>query len=159
MKNFEYLNEQKKSIFNDSQWATFKINYNQVKIQEKNKMGFATMVTNLVYKMLDSKRVTNENVADLMELANYLLTIDKYKRFCELVKNGLDFKKSVIEILEKTQKVGVIATKTDTEKTQKMGLKMARGERVLKDLFLVLLSDTYISKIEKKEKAKKTIKK
>lgn len=159
MKNYEYLNEQKKAIFNISQWLTYKANYNQVKMQEKNKIGFATYVTNLVYKMLDNKRVTNEDLNDLTNLAKYLLTIEKYNKFCELVKNGLDFKKSVIEILNKTQKVGVIATKTETEKTQKMGFKMARGERVLKDLFLILLSDTYITKIEKKDKAKKTIKK
>ena len=159
MKNYEYLNEQKETIFNEKQWATFKVNYNQVKMQEKNKVGFATMVTNLVCKMLDSKRVTNENINDLISLANYLLNIEKYNKFCELVKNGLDFKKSVVEILNKTQKVGVIASKTDTEKTQKIGFKMARGERVLRDLFLLLLSDTYMTKIEKKDKAKKTIKK
>jgi hypothetical protein len=128
-------------------------------MQEKNKVGFATYVTNLVYKMLDSKRVTNDDINELVNLANYLLTNEKYNKFCELVKNGLDFKKSVVEILNKTLKVGVIATKTDTEKTQKMGFKMARGERVLRDLFLLLLSDTYITKIEKKDKTKKTIKK
>lgn len=159
MKNYEYLNEQKETIFNEKQWATFKANYNQVKMQEKSKIGFATMVTNLVYKMLDKKRVTNDDVSDLQTLANYLLNADKLELFNNIVKNGLDFKMAVIDILEKTQKVGVIATKIGDEKIQKMGLKMARGERVLRDLFLLLLSDAYITKIEKKVKEKKTIKK
>jgi hypothetical protein len=164
MKNFEYLNEQKKTIFNNSQWDLFKANYNLVKSQEKYKTSFATMVNNLVYKMTDSERVSNDNITDLLELAKNMLTNDKYIKLVDLVGNGFEFKIAVVEILKSTQKIGVIKTKKEDEIEQKIGLKVARGERILRDLFLSLLSDIYITKIEKKKKeekpkAKKTTKK
>lgn len=159
MKNKEYLQEQKANIFNDTQWATYKANFNQAHASDKNKVSFTSNVNNLVYVMLDTERVTNKNILDLTTLASYMLSADKFAKFEELTSNGFDFKVAVVEIITSTKKVGVITERDGDTKSQKIGLKVARGERILRDLFLTLLSEEYITKIEKKEKAKKTTKK
>lgn len=163
MKNQEFMKSQKVSIFNDVQWATYRANFNQAHSMDKCKVSFTQYVNNLVYSMIDDERVSNGQVQELIDLSKYLLNDEKQTQFANLTANGLNFKMSVVEILTSTKKVGVITEKTDTDKKQSIGLKVARGERILRDLFLTILSDTYITKIEKKadkqkadKKAKKT---
>lgn len=159
MKNVEFMKEQKANIFNEMQWATYKANYNQAHASDKNKVSFTSNVNNLVYTMRDTARVTNQNVADLVDLAKWLLVAEKFERFESLTQNGFNFKVSVAEFIASTKKVGVITERDGDTKSQKIGLKVARGERILRDLFLTLLSDELITKIESKKEGKQASKK
>jgi hypothetical protein len=154
MKNQDFMKEQKANIFNEMQWATYKANYNQAHASDKNKVSFTSNVNNLVYTMRDTERVTNKNVADLVDLAKWLLVADKFSKFEELTKNGFNFKVEVAKFITSTKKVGVITERNGDTKSQKIGLKEARGERILRDLFLTLLSEELITKIEKKQASK-----
>lgn len=159
MKNVDFMKGQRESIFNDMQWATYKANYNQAHAMDKCKVSFTKYVNNLVYTMRDTERVTNQNVADLVNLAKWLLVAEKFERFETLTQNGFNFKVSVAEFIASTKKVGVITERDGDTKSQKIGLKVARGERILRDLFLTLLSDELITKIESKKEGKQASKK
>lgn len=155
MKNQDFMKEQKTNIFNNMQWATYKANYNQAHASDKNKVSITAYINNLVYGMRDTERVTNQDVANLVDLAKWLLTADKFDKFESLTQNGFNFKVAVAEFIASTKKVGVITERDGDTKSQKIGLKVARGERILRDLLLTLLSEELITKIEKKQASKK----
>lgn len=158
MNNIEYLSEQKKSIFDFEKWSTYKANYKQAHDHDKNYTSIARQIDGLLVSCA-SKKITNQDINQLRTFCNYMLRdtnkIDTLKNMSEL-----DFKKAVVNVYDKCQKVGVVKTSDDTTIKRAVELVHKRGEATLKDMLLLLFSVEQIeSKPPKKEKAKKTIKK
>lgn len=158
MNNIEYLREQKKSVLDLEKWTTYKANYKQANDHNKNYTSIARQIDGLLLSCAN-KKITNQDIDQLKTFCNYMLRdtskIDTLNNMSEL-----DFKKAVVNVYDKCQKVGVVKTSDDTTIKRAVDLVHKRGEATLKDMLLLLFSVEQVeNKPPKKEKAKKTIKK
>lgn len=158
MNNPEFLKNQKNDVLDLEKWAAYKANYKQAHDHDKNYTSITKQIDNFISSCA-SKKITNQDLNQLKTFCEYLLK-DNTNLDIIMAMSDLDFKKSLVFVYDKCQKVGVVKTSNDTSITRKVGLVHKKGESVLKDMLVLLFSVTLTEqKTPKKEKTKKTIKK
>lgn len=158
MNNTQYLNEQKTNIIDNEKFKAYCKNYAEANSKNKDYASISRQATNIVDSCANGK-VANKDIDTLKNICQYMLA---KKEHIEIINNMnvLDLKKSLVEVYNKCQAVGVIKTQNGDTITREIDFKHGNGTSTLKKMFLIMFSTKHTEiKPPKKEKAKKTVKK